>query len=264
MSSPNESDPRRNSVLEFLPMQELGLEIAPYFNPFIDAENYSVFYVDCIDNDEIQSKAATNPGAKGTKIPRIDAVWVPGKPLKECVGGRKFGYALASHVMEHVPNPLGWLCEIVDCLDDNGVLALLLPDRRGSMDFYRCETTFGEVVGWSIEKPVRPTPTQVMDFLSQSFLDTGNLDFMKQMPAFENAPRTYSDKDAINFARWVKEEEKYLDAHVSVWTPDSFKEVFERIIALDLLPVVLNGPYRRLPGFHAFEFLVLLQKRSLP
>ena len=28
-------------------------------------------------------------------------------------------------------------------------------------------------MGWSVEKPVRPTPSQVMEFLSESFEDDG-------------------------------------------------------------------------------------------
>jgi hypothetical protein len=261
MDRADQEDPRRHSVLEFLPLQSPGLEIAPYFNPFISADEYDVFYVDCIDNDEIQAKAAANPGAAGVKIPLIDAVWIPGMPLSKCVGRRKFRYALASHVMEHVPNPLGWLCEIADCLEEGGLLALLLPDRRGTMDYYRRESTFADVVGWFIEKPARPTPTQVMDFLSQSFTDAGALDF-SQMPTFVDAPRHYSDSDALSFARMVVESAKYLDVHVSVWTPDTFKAVFERVIALGLLPFQITGIHRLLPGFHSAEFLVLMQKRS--
>lgn len=262
MDTANELDPRRHSVLGFLPLDRPGLEIAPYFNPFLDSGKHDVFYVDCIDNAEIQAKAADNPGAAGRKIPKVDAVWIPGKPLKKCVCGRTFGYAVASHVMEHVPNPLGWLCEILECLEEGGVLALLLPDRRGTMDYYRRETTFAEVVGWSIEKPVRPTPTQVMDFLSQSFMDTGAADF-KQMPPHHDAPRHYSDRDALNFARMVKEHGNYLDTHVSVWTPESFANVFKRVVALGLIPAQIEGLHGLLPGFHFAEFLVLLRK-SLP
>jgi hypothetical protein len=260
MDSGVADDPRRRGVLEFLPMERRGLEVAPYFNPFTDREKHDVFYVDCIDNEEIRRKAAANPGAAGAKVPAIDAVWVPGKRLTKCVRGRRFGWALASHVMEHVPNPLGWLSEIVECLEDGGMLALLLPDRRGTMDYYRRETTFAEVVGWSIEKPSRPTPTQVMDFLSQGFMDTGTLDFAR-MPAFADAPRHYSDRDALSFARMAQDRGTYLDAHVSVWTPESFEAVFRRVTELRLLPAAVTGIHRALPGFHPAEFLVLMRKQ---
>ena len=70
---------RRAFVTSRLPMKGRGIEIAPYFNPMVDRAKHDVFYVDCIDNDEIQRKAGENPGAKGRYVPRIDAVWVPGR-----------------------------------------------------------------------------------------------------------------------------------------------------------------------------------------
>jgi hypothetical protein len=262
MDSVPDTDPRRCHIISKLPVDRRGLEIAPYFNPIIDKRIYEIFYVDCIDNEEIQRKAAANPGAVDRYVPAIDAVWIPGKPLAECVSHRKFAYAVASHVMEHVPNPLGWLREILECLEVSGVIALLLPDRCGTMDYYRRETTFAEIVGWSIEKPGKPTPTQVMDFLSQSFMDNGSQPFGVGMPRFEDAPRAYSDQDAIGFARMAKENGTYIDAHVSVWTPSSFRNIFERLISLGLLPVEMEGPFQKMPGFHPAEFLVFLRKTS--
>jgi hypothetical protein len=128
---------RRAYVTSLLPVQRCGLEIAPYFNPMIDRSRHDVFYVDCIGNDEIQRKAAANPGAVGRDIPWIDRVWVPGKRLTECVDGRRFAYAVASHVMEHVPNPLGWLHEILECVEVGGRVAIVLPMRTKTMDYYR-------------------------------------------------------------------------------------------------------------------------------
>ncbi|MEI8370633.1 MAG: methyltransferase domain-containing protein, partial [Planctomycetia bacterium] len=135
------SDARRAFLMSHLPSHLRGLEIAPYFNPIVDRAKYDVFYVDCIDNDEIQRKAAQNPGSVGQTVPWIDAVWVPGKRLSKCVGGRKFAYVVASHVMEHVPNPLGWLNEILECVEVGGRVAIMLPMRTQSMDYYRQNTT---------------------------------------------------------------------------------------------------------------------------
>lgn len=253
---------RKAFVMSNLPVGGCGLEIAPYFNPMVDRSKYDVFYVDCIDNDEIQRKAADNPGAKGRYVPRIDAVWVPGRRLSDCVGGRKFSYAVASHVMEHVPNPLGWLGEIIECVEVGGRVAIMLPTRTQSMDYYRQTTTFGQIVGWSIEKPARPTPTQVMDFLSQSFFHQGERLVDTEMPPFTRINRHYSDRDAVNFADFVWKEAHYLDVHCSVWTPESFVEVFERLAKVGLLPCRVIGPFTGFPGATHAEFLVFLEKTA--
>jgi SAM-dependent methyltransferase len=253
---------RRGFVMSGLPTAGCGLEIAPYFNPMVDRSKYEVFYVDCIDNDEIQRKASENPGSVGKNVPWIDAVWVPGKRLSDCVRGRKFSYAVASHVMEHVPNPLGWLGEILECVEVGGRVAIMLPMRTKSMDFYRQNTTFGQIVGWSIEKPSRPTPTQVMDFLSQSFFHQGEPIVAERMPPFEEAPRHYSDRDALGYAEFVWKEKHYLDVHCSTWTPETFMEIFGRLHEVGLLSAKVVGPFTGFPGATDAEFLAYLEKTA--
>ena len=250
---------RCDFVTSKLPLEKRGIEIAPYFNPIVDHTRNNVLYVDCIDNDEIQRKAADNPGAEGRVIPRVDAVWKPGRPLAKCIGREPLSYAIASHVLEHVPNPLGWIQEIIECLEPGGILAILLPNRERTMDFYRRPTTFADVMGWSIEKSSRPTPTQVMDFLSQSFEDDGTQNFMA-MPPFSAAKRHYTDTDAIGFAEFVAKKDHYLDVHCSVWTPNSFIDVFSRIINAGKLHVELDGPY--FPSDSPIEFVTYLHKQD--
>lgn len=244
-----------------LPLEKRGIEIAPYFNPIVDRTQYDVLYVDCIDNDEIQRKAAENPGAVNRIVPEIDTVWVPGVPLRKCIGHEPLFYAVASHVMEHVPNPLGWINDILAVLEPGGLIALILPNRERSMDYYRQPTSFAQLIGWAIEKPAHPTPTQVMDFLSVSFEDNPTVNFDEPLPPFSQAKRHYSDTDAIGFAEFVQRENHYLDVHCSVWTPASFVEVFSRVIAAGRLDVDIHGPFTGFPGAAPAEFLVYLQKR---
>jgi len=117
-------------------------------------------------------------------------------------------------------------------------------------------------MGWSIEKPAKPTPTQVMDFLSQSFEDDGAVDFEPPLPPFTEAKRHYTDTEAIGFAEFVARENHYLDVHCSVWTPDSFVEAFTRVIAAGRLDVEIIGPFTGFPGATTAEFLVYLRKRD--
>jgi hypothetical protein len=229
----------------------------------VDKRVFDVFYVDYCDNDEIRRKAYANPGFKGRPLPRIDAVWAPGKRLSECVGDRRFGYAVASHVVEHVPNPVGWLEQILECLESGGRLALVVPDKRRTMDYYRPHTTFAQVVGWSIEAPVRPTATQIVDFLSQSFDGSTEADFTPPMPPFRQARRHYTDAQAIQFAQYACREKAYLDTHCTVWTPEGFVRVFRRVIQAGLLQASISAPIAGFPGSPASEFLVYLDKPAV-
>ena len=251
-----------------LKLSGTGLEIAPYFYPLLDRAKHDVRYVDCIDNDTIAKKAAENPGSIGREIPRIDWVWTPGKPLRSCVPADfVFDYCVATHVMEHVADTVGWLNQILDVMRDGAVLALALPDRRYTMDHYRRETTLGEVVGNWISAPSRPTSAQIVDFLSQSFYDTrgqaGARAFDLSQP-FADAPRHYSDNQALDFAAVSHRDGTYLDVHCTVWTPASFVDVMSRVVGMGLMNVQISTPVERNPESAWDEFIIHLTKLGEP
>ena len=249
-----------------LKLSGTGLEIAPYFYPLLDKARHDVRYVDCIDNDTIAKKAAENPGAIGREVPRIDWVWTPGKPLRSCIPADiVFDYCVATHVMEHVPDTIGWLNQILEVMRDHAVLALALPDRRHTMDFYRRETTLGDVVGNWIHAPSRPTSAQIVDFLSQSFYDTreDGRRFDLSQP-FAAAPRHYTDDQALEFAANSHRQGNYLDVHCTVWTPTSFVDVMSRVVGMGLMNVEISKPAQRDPETGWDEFIVHLTKLGEP
>ena len=253
---------RAAAILSQCEVERRGLEIGPYFSPITDNSLHDVLYVDCCEEGELQRKFYENPDTAGEQLQPIDAVWAPGRPLSDCISHEPFYYAVASRVFEHVPNPLGWLQEILDVLQPGGMIALVIPNHRRTIDYFRTPTTFSQVIGWSVEKPVRPTPTQVMEFLSETFEDDGTVDFNSSLPPFSELKRHYTDQDAWGFAQFVEREKYYLDVHCTVWTPESFVEVFSRVIALGQLNCKLIGPIDGFIGNGSEEFLVYLQKNE--
>jgi SAM-dependent methyltransferase len=253
---------RLDTLLTGLHVAGLGLEVAPYFNPALSKDRFNVRYVDYLDNVALKRKAAENPGAQHAPVPDIDWVWQPGQRLGKCLPpGTVFDYALASHVIEHVPNTLGWLNEILEVMKPGARLALAIPDRRYTMDFFRKETTLGDLVGNWITRPSTPTPAQVMDFLSQSFEDRRPPEELELPASFRDAPRHYDDQKALEFAIWSYNEGGYLDIHCTVWSPESFVAVMSRVCGLGILNVEISEPVIH-PGRH--EFIVQMVKRGEP
>jgi hypothetical protein len=148
--------------------------------------------------------------------------------------------------MEHVPDTIGWLNQIFEVMRDGAVLALALPDRRFTMDYYRHETSLGEVLGNWLLAPATPTSTQIIDFVAQSFYDhrTNGQRFDTTKP-FTEAPRHDSDMSALRLAVKSMRTGTYLDAHCTVWTPATFVEVMSRVIGLGIMNASLSTPIER-------------------
>lgn len=244
-----EHEPRRSFILSRCATQRRGLELNPSRQPITDRQRHDVLYVEVGPSGDLARHSPDDSRMAGDRPPVADAVWVPGVRLSECLDHQPIFYAVASHAMEHVPDPLGWLRDILDVLEPEGVIALVLPHRDHTMDAQRPLTSFAQVVGWSLEKPVRPTPTQVMDFLTHAL-------------AADGVSRHYADAEAIAFARRVAEEALHLDLHCSVWTPDSFMDVFARLVRTGLLDVEIDGPHRDYPGSRGDEFAVFLRRAA--
>ena len=249
-----------SAVMKLLRPEGRGLEVAPYFDPFLlKGGDLEVYYTDYISTEEIRAKAANNPGGKSAEVPAIDFVWIPGKPLAACAPvGLTFDYAAASHVMEHVPNPIGWLNEILTLLNPGGRLALFLPDRRRNIDIFRNLTSFGELVGLWITQPAVPTPHQILDFMTMS-LDATKLSGDWSNLSVATAPTFYSDTDSLSFATSAGMNGTYVDIHATVWEPEHCVKVLERVVQAGLLNVAISPPEET-----ELEFAVVLTKLGEP
>jgi ubiquinone/menaquinone biosynthesis C-methylase UbiE len=57
-----------------------------------------------------------------------------------------YDFVLASHVLEHIANPILALCEWKRLLKDRGVLVLLLPHKDKTFDHRRPVTTLEHLI----------------------------------------------------------------------------------------------------------------------
>jgi Methyltransferase domain len=238
-----------------------GLEVAPYFDPCFLKSQYDVMYTDYIGNDIIAEKAAANADFQNQDLPYVDFVWVPGEPLKQCApDGMEYDYAIASHVMEHVPNPIGWLNDILSVVKVGGKVAIFLPQRQYTFDCFRQETQFYQLVQWWMEQPSVPTPGQLLDFMSNSIaVYSGNPPAWDKNGQAHDADRAYTDSDALSMSTHVYHTGQYVDAHCSVWNSKTFEGIFRRLIDNDLLNVSID-----LVKDEQSEFMAIMTKLGEP
>lgn len=258
-------DDRRRMVHRLLPLDAgCGLEIAPNWAPVVTKSEGDVLYCDYLTYEQLLEREKTNPGRiqHGLRVQRLDFIWEIGKTLQESAGpAAPFDYVVSCHVFEHVPNFLEYLYQVRAVLKDDGVIAMVLPDAKGSGEYFRRETNAAELINSYLLGQTVPSPGQVYDGLQNLF-------------AFENVPlegrtladvkRLFTDIDCYNAA--VRASQEYVDVHCWTFTRDGFAEVarelkavglfdFE-IEALDSNPATQTG--------HGSEFYVKLRPTAPP
>ncbi len=227
-----------------LPLYGAGLEIAPFYRPTLMKSDYNIYYTDYTTSAELNRKHAQLPEAQiiSENIVDIDFIWSPGSVLSNCVKKRKFDYAIASHVIEHVPNVVGWVSQILDVLNVGGVLSLAVPDKRYTFDAYRQNTSLSEFIDHWVRGDSIPSPGQIFDMLSLSIDDPSNVMPAEEGIPFETLHRNYSDHEALEFALHSFKTGHYLDIHCSVFTPQSFEKLFLQLKEMGILNIEVSKP----------------------
>ena len=152
-----------------------GLEIGPLDRPMVRGDKADVSYVDVVSRDALQEHYAEGHGVHVDNIPEIDYVLIQpdGRTLSiaEAAGpGAPYDWIVASHVIEHVPDVIGWLTDLAEIAVDDGVLALIVPDQRYTFDVHRPLTTVGQMLQANHDRDDRPSVRAVYDHFSATCL----------------------------------------------------------------------------------------------
>jgi SAM-dependent methyltransferase len=244
---------RRAKLLSDIDLdRDCGLEIGPLASPIIPKfASRGVSYADHCSTDDLVAKYATEVAAE--KIVGIDVVWSAGC-LKDAVGGRTFDYVVASHIIEHVPNLIGWLEEIAGVLRPGGILALAVPDKRYTFDVARPLSTVGEIIGAHVGAHVIPSVQQVYDnYTMARAVDAASLWDGSQDA--ETAPHLHPRGVAAAFVERVVFDD-YVDCHCWIFTPRSFLDVLRALAAEGYVSFGVRRFFDSAPGEN--EFIVIL------
>lgn len=155
---------RKSRILGSIdPSSMRGLEIGVLDNPVVAKTDGDVLYVDYADTEHLRNNQFSD-AVRPEDICEVDIVWAA-RPLAECVG-TPVDYVIASHVIEHVPDIIGWLHDLHGALKRGGTISLAVPDKRFTFDILRPLSTPGQMVEAYLKKQVRPSIAQKFDFTS--------------------------------------------------------------------------------------------------
>lgn len=206
-----------------------GLEIGPSYNPLVPkSAGFDVSIADYIDAAGLRAKYAATPNVDIGRIEEVDHVLDMSRSLAETVGApASFDYVIASHVIEHTPDMLGFLLSCQALLKPTGILLLAVPDKRHCFDALQPLTSTGAVLQAHLDKRTRPTPGAVFDDYAYNVVRDGAIGWA--MP--DTGPLQYfaTLETAMAGFRKAQETSDYRDVHVWRFVPSSF-----RLIMMDL------------------------------
>lgn len=124
------------------------LEIGAGYSPVAPKANgWNVHIVDHAPQEELQAKYAA-AGVDTAVIEPVDTVW-RGGALHEVLPAGLLGRVdriIASHVLEHIPDLIGFFASATRIIAPGGTLAIALPDRRYCFDCLKPWTTTGDLL----------------------------------------------------------------------------------------------------------------------
>jgi SAM-dependent methyltransferase len=219
-----------------------GLEIGPLAAPRVRKDQGEIVYVDHTDGEGLRRKYADNSVLKDylDQIVDIDYVIGDGQGIHEALADQApFDYVIASHLIEHIPDPVTWLSDIASLLRPSGILSLVIPDKRFTFDINRRTTEIAELVDGYLRRLHKPSFKQAYDFISKeitemvdpSALWAGTADFSNVVRSDVPDP----DVAALQLCRTIGSSDQYVDLHCSVFTPDSFLVLHEKLARLGLI-----------------------------
>lgn len=225
-----------------------GLELGPLDRPLLSKKRSKVYYVDNASTEDLIAKTRDDDKARcdWRLIVPTDIVW--NKPLDQCVPkGRKFDYCISSHVIEHIPDMIGWIQQIGSVLREGAVANFAMPHRNFTFDYRRRTTSPSQFIGWHMRKLMRPAPEQVFDHVAYASFDVGS-------------ERPLQIDAALDAARRSVDTDEYLEVHCNVFTEKSFLQAFSVITRAGLLKFRLGKMFPNIPGTN--ELVVSLVKDS--
>lgn len=224
--------PSRDDILRSLFSAEgCGLEIGPSYNPLIPkASGYNVETVDYTNKDGLIKKYMQARDVDISRIEEVDYV-TGGRSMLEGIQHRRYyDYIVASHVIEHQPDLLGFLNECAELLKETGTLVLAVPDKRWCFDLLQPVSTTGAVLQAHLERRERPQPGAAFDSVAYDVLRGGQIGWgvdCTQIPTFNatlQKAKEIFDHAVING--------NYIDVHVWRFVPSSFRLLIEDLSAI--------------------------------
>ncbi len=248
------------------PWTDHGVEIGALCRPVVPPSCKGVRYVDHLSTEELKVKYASDPNVDINSLVPVSHVW-DHRGLSPQPAPGSWDYVVASHVIEHVPDMIGWLRELAVRLKPGGIVSLAIPDKRWTFDCRRELTSLSMLLEAHFEGWTRPSVRQCLDFHMEAVnsshkadgvrLWQGQVSFDKTGRTADEFPFSAGEQGLREHARQIKAG-TYIDSHCQTFTPGSFIRVLRELGALNMVDFEVASFSDTMEGDG--EFFVVLKK----
>ena len=250
----------RHFIRASVSRDEPAIEIGPSYNPLIPKRlGFNVTIVDHADAEELKAKYC-RAAVDLSLIEPVDVLWTGGR-LSERIEERGFSSIVASHMIEHSTDFIGFLQDCSELLGKDKQLFLIVPDKRFCFDFLHCVTDTAKVIADHRLGRMRHS-------LESLFRNSSNVkaQFGETVSTFwgqhEIADLRFIEEDSktcLEGAIKCAESEDFFDCHENYFTPSSFFLLIEELRYLGFIDFVPRIVTRS----RGCEFLAVLRKAAM-
>lgn len=223
------------------------LEIGPGPNPLTPrSEGWNSFSLDHATQEELRIKYRGQYPVE--RIGPVDFVW-KGGPIETAIRAadhKTFDAIIASHVIEHIPDPIAFFLSASAILKPGGLISLIIPDKRFIFDFFKSLTLTSDYLYAHHLRRTRHTKKTVFDNMALNVYESGDLVWAtRPMGNFT----FFLGDDALarakrGFDEAVEDESgEYVDYHTAMYTPSSFALIMFELGQLQIIPFQIERSF---------------------
>jgi SAM-dependent methyltransferase len=217
---------RRAKALDLIDRTMRVIELGPLDKPVVaKRDGWNSFVVDRATREELVRQYAAHPNVDVNRLEAVDAVWTSG-PLDAVIPTNelgKFDACIASHVIEHVPDPIGLFRSLQRVLQPKGLVSLVVPDKRFCFDFFKPLSSVGELLSAHEAGAGRHSHKTRFDYDAYTITSAGEICWSRRPVTDVAFVTSLRDAKRAIDGQHESAETGYVDLHAWHFTPSSFE-----------------------------------------
>lgn len=203
-----------------------GIEIGAGHNPIKVDPSCDVKYIDKLSSREFRDAF---PELPDPEITEVDIIADVSKEGLSVIADSSMDFIIASHIIEHLPDPLGFIKECYRVLRNDGVIYLAIPDKNFTFDKDRERTKLEHIISDMRNNVINVDEEHLIDFLRfaariqipDSKEERASL-FKRELNRSIHI-HVWTWKDCVEFIRFLIANEEFFVELWEVYLPDSKK-----------------------------------------